>query len=224
MSNLLIEHLTLCDVPFRPDFQAGGKRLLDIVASGSLLLCLSPMLLLIAGVVVTDRGPVLFAHRRVGRDGAMFSCLKFRTMRPDAQALLADLLARDPVVRAEWEATRKVKQDPRVTRVGRVLRATSLDELPQLLNVLRGEMSLVGPRPVLPEELDLYYAPAGARAAYLSVLPGITGPWQVGGRNNVSYAERVALDRAYAEKPSLVNDFRILFRTASAVVRRAGAY
>jgi lipopolysaccharide/colanic/teichoic acid biosynthesis glycosyltransferase len=145
-------------------------------------------------------------------------------MRPDAAAVLEALLERDPTARAEWETSRKLRQDPRVTRVGRLLRATSLDELPQLLNVLRGDMSLVGPRPVTQDELDRYYIPESARVAYLSVRPGITGPWQVGGRSELGYDTRVALDRAYAAQSSLRTDFLILIRTVRVVVTRRGAY
>ncbi|OYW17739.1 MAG: hypothetical protein B7Z52_06250 [Burkholderiales bacterium 12-64-5] len=132
------------------------------------------------------------------------------------------MLDRDPQARAEWEATRKLKADPRVTAIGRFLRASSLDELPQLLNVLRGEMSLVGPRPVQSGELAVYYGPAAQH--YIAVRPGITGPWQVSGRNDTSYAQRVALDVAYAKHPSLIGDIRILLRTPMAVLARRGAY
>ena len=132
------------------------------------------------------------------------------------------LLAADPAARAEWEATRKLKNDPRITWVGRFLRASSLDELPQLLNVLKGEMSLVGPRPVQANELAAFYGAAAQH--YMSVRPGITGAWQVSGRNDTSYAQRVALDVAYASNPSLLTDLGILLRTPAAVLARRGAY
>ena len=135
-----------------------------------------------------------------------------------------DLLARDPAALAEWRAARKLRRDPRVTPVGRVLRATSLDELPQLINVLRGEMSLVGPRPVVQEELEQHYAPAGAAADYLSVRPGLTGPWQVSGRSDMDYRERVKLDADYARNPSLLRDLALLAYTVVVVLRRRGAY
>jgi lipopolysaccharide/colanic/teichoic acid biosynthesis glycosyltransferase len=141
----------------------------------------------------------------------------------DSDRRLAALLAQDPIARAEWDATRKLRNDPRVTGIGRVLRATSLDELPQLINVLRGEMSLVGPRPVLAAELDQHYGPA-ATAHYLSVRPGITGPWQISGRNDITYASRVAMDVDYASRPSLWTDVKILLRTPIAVLARRGAY
>jgi lipopolysaccharide/colanic/teichoic acid biosynthesis glycosyltransferase len=139
----------------------------------------------------------------------------------DSQARLDALLAADPAARAEWEATRKLKNDPRITAIGHILRKTSLDELPQLVNVLRGEMSLVGPRPVVAAELDEYYGPAAAQ--YMSVRPGITGLWQVSGRSNTSYAQRVAMDVAYASQPSLWTDIKILARTPMAVLARRGA-
>jgi lipopolysaccharide/colanic/teichoic acid biosynthesis glycosyltransferase len=199
------------------------KRGMDVLGAAMLLLACLPAFLVIAVLVRRDGGPVFYAHRRVGRAGNGFGCLKFRSMVVDSDRRLAELLARDPAARAEWGATRKLKNDPRVTRVGRFLRATSLDELPQLLNVLRGEMSLVGPRPVLAAELEQHYGPAAA-AHYLSVRPGITGPWQVSGRNDVTYASRVAMDVAYASRPSLWTDIRILLRTPVAVLARRGAY
>jgi lipopolysaccharide/colanic/teichoic acid biosynthesis glycosyltransferase len=198
------------------------KRALDILGAGGLLLLALPVFLVIAALVRQDGGSVFYAHRRVGRGGRMFGCLKFRSMVVDADRRLADLLDRDPVARAEWDATRKLKNDPRVTAIGRFLRATSLDELPQLINVLKGEMSLVGPRPVLAAELSAFYGAAAQH--YLSVLPGITGPWQISGRNDTSYAQRVALDVAYATQPSLLTDVKILLRTPLAVLARRGAY
>ena len=198
-----------------------GKRTFDIAFSGFLLLLLLPVLLMIALAVRADGGPVFFAHRRVGRGGAEFPCLKFRTMRVDADRVLEAMLRERPALRPEWEATQKLRHDPRVTRVGRLLRITSLDELPQLLNVLRGEMSLVGPRPVLRSELEQFYGPAAS--AYLSVRPGITGPWQVSGRSDVGYDRRVALDQAYAQNLSLRRDLVILWRTVGAVLRCRGA-
>ncbi len=204
--------------PLRPV----AKRGLDILGAASLLLVLAPFFLVIAALVKRDGGPVFFAHQRVGRGGARFGCLKFRSMVPDAAERLAALLASSAAARAEWETTQKLRHDPRVTWVGRFLRASSLDELPQLINVLRGEMSLVGPRPVLASELETYYGAAAAH--YLSVRPGITGLWQVSGRSDTTYAERVALDVAYATRPSLMADLGILLRTPAAVLARRGAY
>jgi lipopolysaccharide/colanic/teichoic acid biosynthesis glycosyltransferase len=198
------------------------KRAMDILGAALLLLACLPAFLIIAMLVRRDGGPVFYAHPRVGRGGTLFGCLKFRSMVVDSDKRLAALLESDPAARAEWEATRKLKRDPRVTGIGRFLRATSLDELPQLLNVLKGEMSLVGPRPVQQAELDQHYGAAAAE--YASVRPGITGPWQVSGRNDVSYASRVALDVAYATTPSIWTDIRILLRTPVAVLARRGAY
>ena len=199
-----------------------AKRALDIIAAGLGLVLLSPFFLIVALMVRADGGPAFFAHQRVGRGGKLFGCLKFRSMVIDSQARLEALLANDPAARAEWEATRKLKNDPRITPIGRFLRSTSLDELPQLINVLRGEMSLVGPRPVQEAEIDRYY---GASAAhYMAVRPGITGLWQVSGRSETSYESRVALDVAYVSRPSLLADLSILLRTPVAVVSRRGAH
>jgi Undecaprenyl-phosphate galactose phosphotransferase WbaP len=199
-----------------------AKRALDIIAAGLGLVLLSPFFLIVALMVRADGGPAFFAHQRVGRGGKLFGCLKFRSMVIDSQARLEALLASDPAARAEWEATRKLKNDPRITRIGRFLRSTSLDELPQLINVLLGEMSLVGPRPVQEAEIDRYY---GASAAhYMAVRPGITGLWQVSGRSETSYESRVALDVSYVSRPSLLADLSILLRTPVAVVSRRGAH
>ncbi|MFN6251894.1 MAG: sugar transferase [Acetobacteraceae bacterium] len=199
-----------------------AKRALDIIGAGVGLVLLAPFFLIVALLVRADGGPAFFAHQRVGRGGKLFGCLKFRSMVIDSQARLEALLASDPAARAEWEATRKLKNDPRITRIGRFLRSTSLDELPQLINVLRGEMSLVGPRPVQEAEIDRYY---GASAAhYMAVRPGITGLWQVSGRSETSYESRVALDVSYVSRPSLLADLSILLRTPVAVLSRRGAH
>src|SRR5689334_1027764 len=194
-----------------PGLQAMGKRALDVAGAGALLLLGAPVFLLLALLVRADGGPAFYAHERVGRGGRRFGCLKFRSMVVDSAARLEALLASDPAARAEWEATRKLRHDPRITWVGRFLRATSLDELPQLINVLRGDMSLVGPRPVVAAELANHYGAAAEH--YLAVRPGITGLWQVSGRSDTSYAQRVALDVRYASNPSLLEDVRILLRT-----------
>lgn len=199
-----------------------AKRALDIIGAGVGLVLLAPFFLIVALLVRADGGPAFFAHQRVGRGGKLFGCLKFRSMVIDSQARLEALLANDPAARAEWEATRKLKNDPRITRIGRFLRSTSLDELPQLINVLRGEMSLVGPRPVLEAEIDRYYGAAAAH--YMAVRPGITGLWQVSGRSETSYESRVALDVAYVSRPSMIADLAILLRTPVAVLSRRGAH
>jgi exopolysaccharide production protein ExoY len=199
-----------------------AKRAMDIAIAGAALLVALPFFLVVGALVRADGGPAFYAHPRVGRGGKIFGCLKFRSMVIDSQARLEALLASDPAARAEWEATRKLKNDPRITRVGRFLRATSLDELPQLLNVLKGEMSIVGPRPVTQSELDSYYGAAAAH--YLMVRPGITGLWQVSGRSETSYDQRVALDVAYVSQASLLADIRILLKTPAAVLSRRGAH
>jgi exopolysaccharide production protein ExoY len=186
-----------------------------------LLALLSPLLLAIGALIWRrDGAPVLFAHYRVGRDGKLFRCMKFRSMLRNSEQVLAELLRDDPQARAEWARDQKLANDPRITGIGHFLRRSSLDELPQLLNVLRGEMSLVGPRPVTVGELTRYRQ---VRWHYLSVRPGITGLWQVSGRNNTSYDERVALDRHYVEQRSLWLDIGILLRTVRVVALREGA-
>ena len=199
---------------------AGGrfvKRVLDIIVAAATLVVLAPILLATALLIAVSLGrPVLFAHERVGRKGHRFRCFKFRTMVTDAEARLAEVLARDPALAAEWQETRKLRNDPRVTRLGLVLRRTSIDELPQLLNVLRGDMSCVGPRPVTADELGRY---GDAAEAYLAARPGLTGLWQVSGRSALSYQARVALDGLYAARRSLLLDIVILLRTIPALFR-----
>lgn len=197
------------------------KRTLDIVIATTLLLALSPLLALLALLIKRDGGPCFFSHPRVGMHGRTFRCLKFRSMVRDADKVLNDLLASDPKARAEWEQDFKLRNDVRVTRLGRFLRRTSLDELPQLWNVLLGDMSLVGPRPVVEKELGQYGEAAGY---YLRVLPGITGLWQVSGRSETSYERRVLLDVSYVKNWSLAGDLRILFRTVGVVLGGRGAY
>lgn len=186
-----------------------------------LLFLLSPLLLAIAFLIWRrDGSPILYGHYRVGRGGKLFRCFKYRTMLRDSDSVLADLLRDDPKSLVEWETNQKLPNDPRITPVGRYLRSSSLDELPQLLNVVRGEMLLVGPRPVTVAELTRY---GKVRWHYLSVRPGITGLWQVSGRNNTTYEERVALDASYVENRSLLNDVSILLRTMLVVIRKEGA-
>ena len=196
----------------------GVELLLTLAA----LVFLTPLLLVVAVLIkLQDGGPVLFGHRRIGEGGRTFSCLKFRSMAVDAEDRLQRLLASDPQARAEWERDHKLKNDPRITRLGVFLRKSSLDELPQLLNVLRGEMALVGPRPIVAAEIAKY----GRRfTAYCSVRPGITGLWQVSGRNDVSYQRRVAIDTVYAQQKSVGLDIKILFATIPAVFLRQGSY
>jgi exopolysaccharide biosynthesis polyprenyl glycosylphosphotransferase len=197
------------------------KRLMDVLLAGLGVVTLSPLLLVLAALVkLTSRGPVLFGHRRLGEGGRSIRVFKFRSMVVDAEACLQDLLAADPSLCAEYETTYKLRDDPRITPVGHWLRRTSLDELPQLFNVLRGELSLVGPRPIVADEI-VKYGPAGA--AILRVRPGVTGLWQVSGRSDLDYAERVRLDMDYIMHWSLWLDLRILAATIPAVLRRRGA-
>jgi len=194
---------------------------LNRVAAALILVILAPVMLLVAWLVKhQDHGPALFGHYRVGRDGQLFRCLKFRTMRTNAADMLADLLKNDPAARAEWERDHKLTNDPRVTAIGDFLRRTSLDELPQLFNVLRGDMVLVGPRPITVDELTKY---GRTRWHYLSVPPGITGLWQVSGRSDTTYEERVELDRTYVETRSPWMDLCVLAKTFKVVLARDGA-
>jgi len=197
------------------------KRSFDIVAALLILAAVAPVMLLVAVLVKLDGGPVLFRHRRVGAGGAAFGCLKFRTMVVDAERALNNLLACDAAARAEWDAEFKLRKDPRITWLGRFLRKSSLDELPQLFNVLSGQMSLVGPRPIVYQEIARYSTKI---ADYYTCRPGITGLWQVSGRNDVSYDERVALDSRYARQWSFGRDLVILVQTVRVVLQRAGAY
>lgn len=213
---------------FRRRSQArSGSRLarlqlrLDQFTALLLLLLLAPLMAVIALLVWRrDGAPVLFGHYRIGQHGRPFRCLKFRSMYLDSEAMLRELLERDPAARAEWERDHKLSDDPRITPIGHFLRRTSLDELPQLFNVLRGEMSLVGPRPITLAELPRY---GQVRWHYLSVRPGMTGLWQVSGRNDTTYDERVELDREFVEQHSLRLRLSILLRTLRVVIRGSGA-
>jgi Undecaprenyl-phosphate galactose phosphotransferase WbaP len=197
------------------------KRVLDIVGAVTIGLAFSPLLVVIAVRMGLEDGPILFRHRRIGQGGRTFECLKFRTMVPNAEQILHDLLERDAEARAEWLRDHKLRCDPRVTRLGRFLRKTSLDELPQIWNVLRGDMSLVGPRPIVKEEMLRYgrYLPA-----YMATKPGITGLWQVTGRNDTNYRRRVVMDTYYVRKQTLLMDLRILLKTVKVVLWGHGAY
>ena len=214
-------------VPRRHDTLAGGSRtdalytLFNQAAAALLLVLLSPVMAVIALCIWREDGaPLVFAHWRVGQRGRLFRCLKFRSMVRDADAALADLLAHDDAARIEWARDHKLRNDPRVLRIGRLLRSTSLDELPQLFNVLAGDMHLVGPRPVVVQEIRRY---GEHKRHYLSVKPGMTGLWQVSGRNKLSYEQRVALDAQYVETRSPALDASILMRTVRVLVTRDGA-
>lgn len=198
------------------------KVIFDRVAALAGLILLLPLMLVVAALIWRrDPGPVLYAHKRIGRHGRVFHCLKFRTMVLDSDTVLTRHLAENPGAAAEWAATRKLRVDPRVTGIGARLRKTSIDELPQLINVLRGDMSLVGPRPIVMDEARHY---GEALAAYLAVRPGVTGLWQISGRSDTSYAERVALDRAYVRGRNMLTDLWILLRTVVVVAKGRGSY
>lgn len=199
-----------------------SKRSFDILVALAALVLLSPIFVLIMALVkYSDGGSVFYGHRRIGYNGSTFRCLKFRTMAENGDAILQKYLEQNPAAYEEWRRTRKLQYDPRVTIVGTVLRKLSLDELPQLINIIRGEMSLVGPRPVVEDELELYEA---AAIYYLQTRPGLTGLWQVSGRNDVSYETRVAFDTHYVRNWSLASDLVIVARTIPAVCLSRGSY
>lgn len=201
---------------------AALTRTIDVTVALTVIVILLPLLLLIvAALKLTSAGPVLFAHRRIGKNGQAFPCYKFRSMVENSAEVLERYLATCPEARAEWMRDQKLRQDPRVTPIGRILRRTSLDEVPQIFNVLRGEMSMVGPRPIVESEMIRYRQYI---ADYCSVKPGITGLWQISGRNNTTYRRRVALDTAYARNRSVALDLAIMARTVPAVLSGSGCY
>lgn len=197
-----------------------AKRLIDLAISCSALLVFGPAMVLTALLVRYGGGPALFRHERIGINGKPFSCLKFRTMCVDADRRLKAHLDQDPDAAREWRECQKLKDDPRITFIGRFLRKWSIDELPQLLNVVRGDMSIVGPRPIVRSEVEKYAEHFGL---YASVRPGITGLWQVSGRSGTSYADRVLLDKQYVETQSVLGDIRIIALTVPAVFGARGA-
>jgi len=199
------------------------KRTFDILFSLLVLVITSPMLMLIAlSIRFFSKGKIVYAHERVGRGGNSFRCLKFRTMYADADQRLIEILANNPEMRKEWEQNHKLKNDPRVTPIGKFLRKTSLDEFPQFFNVLRGDLSVVGPRPVVRSEIQNHI---GSKAStILSVRPGITGLWQVSGRSDTSYATRIQLDEKYIQEQSLFLDLKLIFKTIPCMVWSKGAY
>lgn len=197
------------------------KRTFDIIGSISIIVILSPLLIYISHKVKKDGGPAIYGHERVGKDGKSFKCLKFRSMVVNSKQVLEELLLSNADAKAEWDATFKLKNDPRITKIGQFLRKTSLDELPQLFNVLKGEMSLVGPRPIITAELERYNDEV---EYYLLSKPGMTGLWQVSGRSDVDYDTRVYLDAWYVKNWSMWNDIAILFKTITVVLKKDGAY
>ncbi|MCW9448031.1 undecaprenyl-phosphate galactose phosphotransferase WbaP [Klebsiella michiganensis] len=197
------------------------KRTFDIFGALAIIIISSPLLIYIAMKVKKDKGPAIYGHERIGKGGKPFNCLKFRSMVINSKEVLEKLLESDPVAKLEWDATFKLKNDPRVTKIGAFLRKTSLDELPQLFNVLKGEMSLVGPRPIITAELERY---SDEVDYYLLSKPGMTGLWQVSGRSDVDYETRVYLDAWYVKNWSMWNDIAILFKTIGVVLKKDGAY
>ncbi len=198
----------------------GAKIIFDCAAASAALIVLSPVMALIALMVKLDGGPVLFRHMRVGIEGRPFPCLKFRSMVMNGDEVLRNVLATNPAAAIEWAHSHKLQNDPRITAVGRFLRVTSLDELPQLFNVLRLEMSLVGPRPIVEAEVERYGEDI---SYYYETRPGLTGLWQVSGRTGTSYAQRVRLDTWYVKNWTMWHDLSIIARTIPAVLRREGA-
>lgn len=199
------------------------KRAFDFSFSLAVMVVFSPVFLAIAiAVMIASPGPVFYSHQRIGRAGKPFACWKFRSMYPDADARLIELLESDIELKEEWMKTRKLKNDPRITPIGKFIRKTSLDEIPQFWNVLRGDLSVVGPRPVVKDELVKFY---GAQTpVILSVRPGLTGPWQVSGRSNVNYDERVRLDAEYVNNRTFWGDILLVIKTIPAMLSSRGAY
>jgi len=199
-----------------------SKLVFDKMFAAVALVLISPVLLLLSlALLIEGGGPVIFRHSRIGLGGTSFLCLKFRTMTQDSQQRLDQILAVDPIAREEWEESRKLFRDPRVSRLGNFLRKTSLDELPQFWNILMGDMSVVGPRPITREETHYY---GENISVYASVRPGLTGAWQIGGRSETSYQERVDLDVNYVKNWTLLSDLRIVFKTVDAVILGRGAF
>lgn len=197
------------------------KRPVDLVVSLIIFVLILPLFAILALLVLSTGGPVLYSQTRVGYNGRLFDCYKFRSMKTNADQVLEDVLARDAALRKEWEESRKLRHDPRVTAIGSFLRKTSLDEIPQLLNVIRGDMSMIGPRPVVASEICKY---GSAARWYLAVRPGMTGLWQVSGRNDIRYRRRVALDTVYVRRAGVGLDVLILLKTVRVVLFGSGAY
>jgi lipopolysaccharide/colanic/teichoic acid biosynthesis glycosyltransferase len=216
-----VDRIEQFDLPAVSLASAFAKRSFDILGALSIAIICSPIILTIAITIRLSGSPVLFSHQRVGKDRKMFPCYKFRSMVPDAEQVLQELLRSNPEILREWRESHKLRDDPRITKFGAFLRRSSMDELPQLWNVLKGDMSLVGPRPIVEDELERY----GNKAMiFMSVKPGMTGLWQILGRSNVTYARRVSLDVWYVHKQCILLDAWILLRTAVVVFRRVGAH
>ena len=198
------------------NFYKSCKNLLDFLFSIFFLIAFLPLFLLISLLIkLSSRGPIFFLQERIGKNNIPFKCIKFRTMHPEAKDILENLLMKDEKLKIEFEQTHKIKNDPRITTIGKLLRKTSLDELPQFINVLKNEMSIVGPRPIVNKEKNKY---GKNFKKVLSVKPGITGLWQVSGRNNLTYKTRVKLDLNYAKNYNFIMDMRILIRTIGVIL------
>ena len=192
------------------------KDFFDLLFSLLFLITFLPLFLIISFLIkLSSRGPIFFVQQRIGKNNVPFKCIKFRTMHPEAKDILENLLLKDSELKKEFEETHKIKNDPRITTIGKLLRKTSLDELPQFINVLRGEMSIIGPRPIVKEEKEKY---GKIFERVFLIKPGITGLWQVSGRNNLTYKRRVILDLNYVENYNLIMDLRILIRTFGVIL------
>jgi len=205
-------------------YTIGGKskRIFDVIIASITLIVFLPLFAFVVLLLkLTDPGPVIFRHIRVGQGGRRFACFKFRSMVLDSDKVLKTLLESDPAARKEWDRTQKLANDPRITPLGKFLRQSSLDELPQLINVIRGDMSLVEPRPIVPSELTRY---GDKLSLYLLARPGITGIWQVSGRNDCGYDRRIEMDANYVRNWRFSTDFVILLRTLGAVLAQRGSY
>lgn len=211
----------MTDIKLNKSLPRAYKRGFDILFSIICLFMLSPVFIILYILVTRDGGPAFYGHERIGRDGKKFKCLKFRSMAVNSQELLKEILDKDPNARLEWEQTFKLKHDPRITKVGHFLRKTSLDELPQLVNIIKGEMSTVGPRPVTQQELKMYDK---FIEYYLMSKPGLTGLWQVSGRSDVDYDTRVQMDTSYVKNWSFFRDILIVLKTVIVVLKKDGAY
>ncbi len=210
--------------PTRMDDGGVAKRLFDIVFSLSVLILCAPVYLILAcSIAFSSSGSIFYIQQRVGKNHQPFGCIKFRTMVPDADRLLAQMMAESETLREEFSQNFKLKEDPRITKIGKFLRVTSLDEFPQFINVLKGEMSVVGPRPLVPDEIEKY---GDAIEQVLSIRPGITGLWQVSGRNDIPYAQRIRIDVSYVKLRNFWLDLNIVLRTVRVMVmpRNNGAY
>jgi exopolysaccharide production protein ExoY len=204
----------------RSHYAMWGKRTFDLTLATLAL----PVVLIVYAVVwvlnIGSKQKMVFSQARVGKDGQVFMCFKLQTMVNDAEQVLADMCEQNPDVKAEWDEFQKLEKDPRITKVGKFLRRTSLDELPQVFNVLRGDMSIVGPRPFIESQNDLYISGGGTH--YFAMKPGITGNWQVEGRGNTSFLSRISYDRLYFSKTSLFEDLRLVGRTVKVLLKMSG--